>query len=161
MAGGALLAGCGRGTDPGQSAPDRAARGNAAASADAAALANAEADLVSAVSAAGSVAPVGLRFRVPEPPRVGQPLRLELVLTQQAGLDIDHLLVALQPGDGLAVESERSFEFQSPPAGATQRMAVTVRPQQPGLLSIGATVLVDSTNTSLTRSFSIPLIAAP
>ena len=87
VAGGALLAGCGRGTDPGQPSLDRAARGNAAASAAAAALANAEADLVSAVSAAGSVAPVGLRFRVPEPPRVGQPLRLELVLTQQAGLD--------------------------------------------------------------------------
>ena len=120
-----------------------------------------EEDLVSAVSSAGTAAPVNLKFRMPQPPRVGQPLVIELVLVQQPGLDIDSLLVSLQAGDGLALESDRSFEFQSPAAGATQRMTVTVRAGQAGLLNLGATVLVDTANTSVTRTFSIPMIVVP
>jgi hypothetical protein len=153
----AAASGCGRGTDSGPAAGGHAGR----LAPGARATTNAESDLVSAVSSAGTAAPVVLKFRMSEPPHVGQPLRIELVLNQQPGLDIDSLLVSLQAGDGLAIESEHSFEFQSPAAGATQRMAVTVRPQQPGLLSLGATVLVGTANVSVTRSFSIPLIAEP
>ena len=149
----ALLHGCGRDSGP---KPYRAAHPVS----DAAAAAR-EADLVSAVSPAGSIGPVGLKFRVPEPPRVGQPLHLELVLAQQPGLDISHMLVSLQAGDGLMLESDRSIEFQSPAVGATQRIVVDLRAQQEGLLNLSATVLVDAGNTSLTRSFSIPLIATP
>jgi len=120
-----------------------------------------EADLVSAVSAAGTIGPVGLKFRVSDPPRVGQPLRLELVLAQEPGLDISHMLVSLQAGDGLVLESDHSIDFDAPAIGATQRMVVNLRAQQEGLVSLNATVLVDAGNTSLTRSFSIPLIAEP
>jgi hypothetical protein len=120
-----------------------------------------EADLVSAVSPAGRDGSVSIKFRVPEPPQVGQPLHLELVLTQERGLDISHMLVSFQPGDGLLLESDRTVEFEAPPAGATQRIVVNLRAQQPGLLSLNATVLVDAGGTSLTRSFSIPLIAEP
>jgi hypothetical protein len=149
----ALLYGCGRDSEP---RSYRIARHPVEDSAAAG-----EADLVSAVSPAGSVGPVGLKFRVPEPPRVNQPLRLELVLTQEPGLDISHILVSLQPGDGLVIESDRSIEFEAPAVGATQRMVVNLRAQQEGLLGLNATVLVDAGNTSLTRSFSIPLIAEP
>mgnify|MGYP001351481966 FL=1 len=154
---GALLGGCGRDASPGQSVRGaHTARTGAVATA-----ASTDADLVSAVSSAGAAAPVSLKFRMAQPPRVGQSQRIELVLVQQPGLDIDSLLVSLQPGDGLAVESDRSFEFQSPPPGATQRMAVTVRAGQAGLLNLGATVLIGTANSSLTHSFSIPLIVAP
>ncbi len=155
----AAASGCGRGADPGPAAGGHG--GRLAPGARPAANAGAEADLVSAVSSAGAAAPVVLKFRMAEPPRVGQPVRIELVLNQQAGLDIDSLLVSFQAGDGLTIESEHSFEFQSPAAGATQRMAVTVRAQQPGLLNLGATVLVGTASASVTRTFSIPLIAAP
>ena len=156
LAVGALLGGCDRRADPRQPT-GRSPRLSAAA----AAAASAEAELVSAVGAAGATAPMSLRFRLPEPPRVGQPLHIELVLTQDPGLDIDSLQVFLRPGDGLAVDSDRNFEFQSPAPGATQRMAVTVRAEQPGLLSLGAVVQIGTANASLTRTFSIPLIAAP
>jgi hypothetical protein len=152
----ALTTGCGRGSD---SPP--AAAGHTTRLHPGPAATDAEADLVSAVSSAGAAAPVGLKFKLDAPPRVGQALHIDLVLNQQAGLDIDSLLVSLQPGDGLAIESDHSFEFQAPPAGATQRMTVTARPQQSGLLSLGATVLIGTANGSLTRTFSIPLIAAP
>ncbi len=71
------------------------------------------------------------------------------------------MLVSLQAGDGLKLDSDRSIEFEAPAVGATQRMVVNLQAQQQGLLSLNATVLVDAGNTSLTRSFSIPLIAAP
>jgi len=153
---GALLGGCGRGADSGQTVRGHTTRLGAAAAAP-----STDADLVSAVSSAGATGLVSLKFRMPQPPQVGQPLRIELVVMQQPGLDIDSLLVSIQAGDGLAVESDHSFEFQSPAAGATQRVAVTVRAGQAGLLNLGATVLIDTANASVTRSFSIPLIVAP
>jgi len=154
---GALLGGCGRGSDTGPTVRAHTTRLGAAATA----APSTDADLVSAVSSAGTAVPVSLKFRMPEPPRVGQPLRIELVLVQQPGLDIDSLLVSLQAGDGLALESDHSFEFQSPAPGATQRMAATVRPSQAGLLKLGATVVIDSANTSVTQTFTVPLIVAP
>ena len=151
-----LATGCGGGSDSAPAATGHTKRLNAAPQA-----ASGEADFVSAVSSAGAVAPVGLKFRLTSPPRVGQPLRIDLALNQQPGLDIDSLLISLQAGDGLAIESDRSFEIQSPAPGATQRLSVTVRAQEAGLLSLGATVLIGTANASLTRSFSIPIIATP
>jgi len=158
-----VLGGCGHGADSARAEHQahlqaHNAAGQAAEAAAAAATAL-DADLVSAVSAAGDVSPVGLKFRMREPPRVGQPLRMELVLAQDPSLEIDALLVSFQPSDGLRLESDRSVEFHSPQTGATQRLEVTLRPQQPGVLNLGATVLVDAGSTSLSRSFSIPLIA--
>lgn len=149
----ALLHGCGRGSEPRTSTVAHHPRNDPAAAE--------EAELVSAVTPGGSMSPVSLKFRIPEAPRVGQPLRLELVLAQEPGLDITHVLVSLQPGDGLTLESDRSMEFEVPPPGATHRIVVNLRPQQQGVLSLNATVLVDAGTTSLTRSFSIPLIAEP
>jgi hypothetical protein len=159
-----LLAGCGHSADSARAAHEarEQAHNGAERAADAQAAATAEdADMVAAVSGVATVTPVGLKFKLREPPRVGQPLRLELALAQEPGLDIDSILVSLQPGDGLGLESDHSIEIRTPQAGATQRLVVTLRPQQPGLLSLGATVLVDAGSTSLTRNFSIPLIAVP
>lgn len=154
---GALLGGCERDASSGQ-----AVRGaHTSHVGNVATTVSTDADLVSAVSSAGASAPVSLKFGMAQPPRVGQPQRIELVLVQQSGLDIDNLLVSLQAGEGLALESDHSFEFQSPAAGATQRMAVTVRAGQAGLLNLAATVLVDTANSSVSRTYSIPLIVAP
>ncbi len=160
----ALACGCGRDAD--RVRAEHAAHAQARAGADrtagaAAAAAAAEADFVSAVSSASSAAPVALKFRMQQPPRVGQPLQLELVLSQQPGVDISSMLVSFQPGDGLQLQSGHSFEFRAPTPGATQRMSVTLMADQAGVLSLGATVLVDSANTSVARYFLIPLIAMP
>jgi hypothetical protein len=159
----AVLAGCGR-ADKARAEHEAHAQSKlgAAHQTDAAnAAAAADADMVSAVSAAASAGLVGLKFRMPRPPQVGQDLRLELALVQPPGLDIELMLVSFQPGDGLLLQSEHTLEFHLPAVGATQRMAVTLRPLQAGLLSLGATVLVDAGSTSVSHSFSIPLIAVP
>ena len=160
----ALTAGCGRGADQARAEHEARSQAKAGAgrSADALAAANAaEADFVTAVSSVPATTPVALKFRMQQPPRVGEPLRLELVLSQEPQLEITSMLVSLQPGDGLAVLSERSFEFHAPAPGATQRMNVTLRADLPGVLSLGATVLVDSGSSSVARNFLIPLIALP
>lgn len=158
----ALLSGCGGGADAARSqheAQTAARAGAARLAGDAAAASAADADMVSAVSTVASATPVSLRFRLGDAPQVGQALRLELALLQTPGLDIDTLLVSLQPSEGLQIESERTVEFHAPAVGATQRIVVTLRPQAQGLLSLGATVLVNTGGGSLTRNFSIPLIA--
>jgi hypothetical protein len=157
------LAGCGSGADAARSqheAQTAARAGAARLAGNAAAATAADADMVSAVSPVASTTPVSLKFRLSEPPQVGQALRLDLALVQAPGLDIDSLLMSLQPSDGLQIESERSVEFHAPAVGATQRIVVTLRPQAAGLLSVGATVLVNYGGGSLSRNFSIPLIAA-
>ena len=162
LAAAALAGGCGRSAEKARAeheAHSQAQAGAGSAASAAAAAKAAEADLVSAVSTGNSTTPVGLRFRIQEVPRVGQPLRLELVLAQQPGLEISNMLVSLQPSDGLALESDRNFEFHAPEPGAIQRMVIVLRAEQAGLLNLGATVLVNSGNDSLARNFSIPLIA--
>ena len=164
LAAAALAAGCGSDSDQARAVHEARSQAKAGAgrSADALAAANAaEADFVSAVSSVPATTPVVLKFRMQQPPRVGQPLQLELVLSQEPQLEITSMLVSLQPGDGLAVLSERSFEFHAPTPGATQRMNVTLRAELPGVLSLGATVLVDSGTTTVARNFLIPLIVVP
>jgi hypothetical protein len=159
----ALAAACGGDSKDARAQHEARVNGsaNAARSAEAVAAAAAEADFVAAVSSASSAPPVGLKFRMQKPPRVGQPLQLELVLTQPPQQEISSMLVSLQPSDGLTVLSQRSFEFRSPAPGAAQRMNVTLRADKQAVLGLSATVLVDSGNTSVAYNFNIPLIAIP
>lgn len=135
-------------------------RADAGRSAEALAAAAAEADFVAAVSSASIAPPVTLKFRMEKPPRVGEPMQLDLLL-QQPPQEISSILVSLQPGDGLSVLSQRSFEFRVPVPGATQHMSVTLRADAQTVLSLSATVLVDSSNTSVAYNFLIPLISVP
>ena len=136
-------------------------KADAASSAEALAAAAAEADFVAAVSSSSTAPPVTLKFRMQQPPRVGEPVQLDLVLAQPPQQEISAILVSLQPGDGLSLLSARSFEFRVPVPGATQRMKVTLRADAQSVLSLSATVLVDSGNTSVAYNFLIPLIAIP
>ena len=157
-----LVAGCSKSDDAArlQREARAQARAGALAASNRLAAAGAEADdLVAAVSNADTATPVSLRFKLPEQPRVGQPLRLQLALAQAPGVEIDSMHVSFQPREGLDVQSEHSVEFVSPAVGATQQMMVTVLPGQAGVLGLAVTVQVDGNSSSIARSFMIPLIA--
>jgi len=153
----ALVSGCGASTDQARARHEAQAAAHPATATDAAT----DVDMVSAVSAVASTTPVSLKFRLSDPPLVGQALRLELSLVQAPGLDIESMLVSLQPSDGLQVESGHIVEIQAPAVGAIHHITVALRPQEAGLLNLGATVLVNAGGVSLSRNFSVPLIAAP
>ena len=159
----ALAAACDRGAGDARAQHEARAHGKADAgsSAEALAAAAADADFVAAVSSASTDPPVTLKFRMQQPPRVGEPLKLDLILAEPSLHEISSILVSLQPGDGLSMLSARSFEFRAPAPGATQRMSVTLRADAQLVLSLSATVLVDSGNTSVAHNFLIPLIAVP
>lgn len=155
----AVLPACGGSADSVRAAHEAhvAARGGAEA---AQAAGPDDSDMVTAVGGNGSTTPVSLRFRFRTAPRVGEPFDVELALAQDAQVQIDDLLVSFLPGDGLALESGRSLELHAPATGAVQRFSATLRPQQAGLASLTATVLVNSGASSIARSFSIPIIVA-
>ena len=158
----ALVVGCAKSNDSARvqrEARTQARAGAKVATDQLAAAGAATDDLVAAASNSNSTAPVSLRFRLAEQPRVGQPLRLELALAQSPGLDIDAMHVSLQPREGLDVKSVRTIDYVGPTMGATQQMQVTVVPSQTGVLGLAVTVLVDSAGGSVVRSFTIPLIA--
>ncbi|MGA2023656.1 MAG: hypothetical protein ABSH23_02730 [Steroidobacteraceae bacterium] len=119
-----------------------------------------DADMVAAVSMTGSDATIGMKFRLDARPVVGTPLQIELALVPSANSGITHIHGSLQAGEGLQLQSQRTFDINSPQDGVTLRQEVTVVPQQDGVLSLSATLLIDFDNGSLARTYSIPLIAA-
>jgi hypothetical protein len=155
-----VLGACGGSADSVRAAHEARAAAKGAAEAAQAAAGPDDSDMVSAVGGNGSLTPVSLRFRFGTAPRVGEALQVELALAQDAQVQIDDLLVTLLPGDGLALESSRSLELHAPAAGTVQHLSATLRPQQAGFASLTATVLVNSGNSSIARSFSIPIIVA-
>jgi hypothetical protein len=118
-----------------------------------------DADMVAAVSQSGADTTIGVKFRLATRPVVGTPLQIVLALVPGADAGITHIHGSLQPGEGLQLQSQRTFDITSPQDGVTLTQEVTVLPQQDGVLSLSATLLIDFDNGSLARTYSIPLIA--
>jgi hypothetical protein len=118
-----------------------------------------DADLVSAVSAGGSGPPISVKFRLDTKPVVGRPTQLVLALIPSEGIETSHIHGALQPAEGLLLQSPKSFDVEVPAGVDSVQQDVTVVPQRDGVLSLSASVVVDYENTSLSRTYVIPLIA--
>jgi Ser/Thr protein kinase RdoA (MazF antagonist) len=83
----------------------------------------------------------------------------EVALVTATDVAISHIRASFQPGDGLQLQAERNLDISDPGAGAVIEQELSVVPQQAGVLSLNATVVVDMDGGSLARSYSIPLIA--
>jgi hypothetical protein len=116
-------------------------------------------DMVAAVSSAHSNTPIGMRFALSARPVIGTPLIVRVALVTAADVGISHIRASFQPGDGLQLQVERNLDVSNPGAGAVIEQELSVVPQQAGVLSLNATVVVDMDGGSLARSYSIPLIA--
>jgi hypothetical protein len=116
-------------------------------------------DMVSAVSAAGnSTTPISMRFRLADRPAVRAPLQVTLLLIPSTGVVINHIHVSFQSSDGLQLQSDRNLDLTDITPGTPIQQDLTVVPQQTGVLTLTATVLVDSDTQSISRTYSIPLI---
>jgi hypothetical protein len=116
-------------------------------------------DMVAAVSSAHSNTPISMRFALSARPVIGTPLTVRLALVTATDVAISHIRASFQPGDGLQLQAERNLDISDPGAGAVIEQELSVVPQQAGVLSLNATVVVDTDGGSLARSYSIPLIA--
>jgi hypothetical protein len=117
-------------------------------------------DMVTAVSSAHSSTPIGLKFRLSARPVVGTELQVVVALIPAAGVGISHIHASFQPGEGLQLQAERTLDISDPTAGGVIEQELSVVPQQPGVLSLNATIVVDLDDGSLARSYTIPLIAS-
>jgi len=116
-------------------------------------------DMVAAVSSSGNGKPISMKFRVTDRPLVGQSVPINLAITTDPTSDIDRIEITLKPGDGLQLKSDPVVEIREPPRGTPQIIEIDVHPTQAGVLTLEAIAMVDSASTSLTRTYSVPLIA--
>jgi hypothetical protein len=153
-----MLVACGQGAHKagaaGQSQQQNRDMGSGRKSAD-----SIDPDMVAAVSSAHSNTPISMRFGLSARPVVGTPLTVTVALIPAADVGISHVRASFQPGEGLQLQGERNLDISDPAAGVVVEQELTVVPQQPGVLSLNATVVVDMDGGSLARSYSIPLIA--
>ena len=118
-------------------------------------------EMVSAVSAAGSsTTPISMKFRLASRPTVTAPLQVTLLLIPSPDVSISHIHLSVQPGDGLQLQSERTLDVADVAPGTVVERDLTVVPQHSGVLSLTATVLIDTDSQSISRTYSIPLIAS-
>jgi hypothetical protein len=115
-------------------------------------------DMVAAVSSSRTPGAVDLRFALSGRPTVGQPLDIQLALTPTVELDL--LFVRFQASEGLdLVKGAETEHFDRPARGAGLTHSVTVIPKSDGIFNLMATVLTDSPKESITRIYTIPIIA--
>jgi hypothetical protein len=115
-------------------------------------------DMVSAVSGGKAGPPVTLKFALNQRPLVGEPIDVEVALIPVSPLD--RLFVRFQPSSGLTlVKGGESPEYENPPTGQPIAHVVTVMANNDGIFYITAAVVADAPDLSLTRTFSIPVIA--
>jgi hypothetical protein len=153
----AALPGCGASSDQARAA--RAKHQEEVRAAAAAHSAGGDEDLVNAASPGGPGPPISLKFGLAGRPVVGEPLQIHVAMLPDSPNAIRHLYGSFTPGDGLSLQSQHSFELRDVADGVTLRQDVTVLPQQAGILSLSATLIIDFDTGSVSRTFGIPLIA--
>lgn len=115
-------------------------------------------DMVMAVSSARSSTPIGMKFVLSARPVVGTALTVTVALIPAPDVGIRHIHASFLPGEGLQLQSDRTLDLNEPDAGRVIEQQLSVVPQQSGVLSLNATVVVDMDGGSLARSYAIPLI---
>jgi hypothetical protein len=114
--------------------------------------------MVAAVSSSKTPGNVELRFTIPERPQIGQRTQIELSLIPT--VELERLVARFQVPDGLElVSGSETPRVDRPAPGAEISHTLVVVPKSDGIFNITAVVLTDSATESVSRTFSIPLIA--
>ena len=115
--------------------------------------------MVAAVSPSKAGPPVQLKFEMQQRPVVGQPVDIDFELVPTAP-NLDSVSARFQAEDGLELVSGSNIpEVDKPADGTPIHHRATLVAKRDGIFSLTAVVTVDSPNQSLTRHFSIPVIA--
>jgi hypothetical protein len=116
------------------------------------------ANMVSAVSSGKSSEDLQLKFELKGKPAVGQPV--DIVLALIPGQELDRVLTTFQGSDGLDISAgAKPDPVDHPPVGVPVDYTVTVVAKRDGVFSLSALVLADSRTASVSRTFSVPVIA--
>lgn len=114
--------------------------------------------MVAAVSAGQGSSSVDVKFELTQRPEVGKPVDISLALIPTARLEL--LYARFQADEGLElVKGGQTEQIARPTPGSPVSHTVTVIPKRDGIFTVTAVVLTDSDSDSVSRNFSIPLIA--
>ncbi len=150
----ALMAGCDKSDDDSAKGPAAKTHGGKKA-VDASQV---RADMVAAVSASKAGPPVTLKFALHQRPMVGEPVDIEVALIPVT--ELERLFVRFQASTGLTlVKGGESPQYEKPVTGQPLEHVVTVMASNDGIFYVTAAVVADAEDSSLTRTFSIPVIA--
>jgi hypothetical protein len=151
----ALVAGCSK---SGEEIPAAGPSTKVSTGTKAVDTAKVRADMVAAVSASKGGPPVALKFALHERPMVGEPIDVEVALIPTSPLV--RLFGRFHASTGLTlVKGGETPQYENPVAGEPLQHVVTVMANNDGIFYITAAVVADAENSSLTRTFSIPVIA--
>jgi len=115
-------------------------------------------DMVAAVSSSRTPGAVDVKFALPKRPEVGKPMAIQLALTPV--IELDRLYARFQPSEGLdLVSGAETGQLEHPAIGTDIAHTVTVTPKADGIFSVTVTVISDSPTESVSRIYSIPIIA--
>ena len=115
-------------------------------------------DMVAAPSSSKTAGAVALKFAVTQKPEVGAPVDIRLALIPTPGLE--RVVASFQGSEGLELRSgAKTPTFEKPEAGASINHTLTVVPSSDGIFYVTAVVVSDSEETSVSRTFTIPVIA--
>jgi hypothetical protein len=116
------------------------------------------ANMVSAVSSGKPSGDLQLKFELKGKPAVGQPV--DVVFALLPGQELDRVYTTFQGTDGLDISAgAKPDQVDHPQVGVPINYTVTVVPKRDGVFSLTALVLADSSSESVSRSFSVPVIA--
>jgi hypothetical protein len=115
--------------------------------------------MVAAVSGSRTPGAVDLRFLLSNKPAVGQPLDIQFAITPMQ--DLQTLFIRfIAAGDGLEVtQGAETKHLEHPAVGASIDHTVRVIPKSDGIYYLTAVVVSDSDTESVSRNYSIPIIA--
>jgi hypothetical protein len=115
------------------------------------------AEMVAAVSGATG-APIEMKFMLLQKPNVGERMAIRLAVIPVSKLE--SVLATFQAGEGLElVSGEAMPQVSRPVPGVPLMHTVGIIPKRDGIFTVSAVVQADAADQSITRSFSIPIIA--
>jgi hypothetical protein len=115
-------------------------------------------NMVEAVPSGDGKALVHLKFELNQRPEVDKPVEISLVFIPVTQLE--RLYARFSAQEGLeVVRGGETEQIARPVVGSAITHTLTVVPKRNGIFNLQAAVLMDSHTESLSRNFSIPLIA--
>jgi hypothetical protein len=153
-----VIAACG--SDPGPAA--RRARNAGGSAGGVAAPGTAQdPDLNAAVSLSPKATLFDLKFKLTRAPVVGRPGTVDLVVVPAGSVAFESVHLNLRASEGLRLLSDASLDSGETAVGEALRYEIQFMPDAAGVLTLGVTLVVDAESSSLSRTYTIPLIAAP
>ena len=116
-------------------------------------------DMVEAASQGKSRLPVALKFDLPQRPTVGQPLEIGIAVIPQ--MPASPAIIEVSGSEGLKIADGSSrLVIPSVEPAQVYRRVIMVTPTAEGVLFVSLTVNLTHDETTDSRGFSVPIIAA-